>query len=134
MRKRWVLRRRDLETSCAYRREFSSLLARSVVRDTTTDGLHELVFGELVTNAVRHGDEPMCVCVDFDDASLKIVVENAGGCAALEKVVAGPNAEGGRGLLIVRALVSKLVIEHSREVPCRITATMPVASATATAQ
>jgi len=126
VRKRWVLRQKDLETSCAYRREFSSLLARSVVRDTTTDGLHELVFGEVVTNAVRHGDEPMCVCVEFDHASLKIVVENAGSCAGLEKIVASPSAEGGRGLLIVRALVSRLDIERTPEVACRITATMPV--------
>lgn len=116
----------DYETSCAYRREFSRMLARDDRRDARVSGLPELVFGELVTNAVRYGDEPMGVCVELDEASLKITVENSGACADCMPYAAGPNAEGGRGLLIVRALVSRLDIEVTPDVPCRITATMPV--------
>ncbi len=95
------------------------------------EGVHELVFGELVTNAVRYGDEPMGVSVEVDDALLKIVVENAGSCANGEAFVAGAHAESGRGLSIVRALVSRLEIERTRDVACRITATMPVRAAAA---
>ncbi len=127
MRKRWVLRQRDFETSCKYRREFSRFLSQSLESDASSDGWHELVFGELVTNAVRHGDEPMSVYVEFDKTSLKIVVENAGSCAGYERHVARQAAESGRGLHIVRALVSRLEIVRTPDVPCRIIATMPVA-------
>ncbi|GAC1307957.1 MAG: hypothetical protein NVSMB19_20940 [Vulcanimicrobiaceae bacterium] len=101
------------------------MLAEAIERDTSSHGLHELVFGELVTNAVRYGDEPMCVFVEFDETFVKIVVENAGECASCELHVANSSAEGGRGLHIVRALVSRLEIERTADVPCRITATMP---------
>lgn len=122
---RWVLRRKDFETSGAYRREFANLLARTTLREETSTAMQELVFGELVTNAVRYGDEPMGVCVDFDDTSLTIVVENSGTCVDGEPRVPHAMAEGGRGLLIVRALVSRLHIERTPEIACRITATMP---------
>lgn len=126
MLKHWVLRRRDYETSCAYRREFSQLLDETDGANVSTDGCEELVFGELVTNAVRYGDEPMGVSVELDDASLRIVVENSGRCADLTQRSPSANSEGGRGLLIVRALVSRLEIEQTSDVPCRITATMSV--------
>ncbi len=126
MRKRWVLRRRDFETSAAYRREFASLLARRTTEERSAAGLHELVFGELVTNAVRYGEEPMCVGVTFDDASLTIVTENAGPHVDLERPQPAPSVEGGRGLHIVRSIVSSLAVESTDAVPVRITATMPV--------
>lgn len=126
MLKHWVLRRRDYETCCAYRREFSQLLDGAARTTANAEGDEELVFGELVTNAVRYGDEPMGVSVEIDDASLKIVVENSGRCADLWQRYPSANSEGGRGLHIVRALVSRLDIERTSEVPCRITATMPV--------
>ncbi len=94
------------------------------MRDESSAAMQELVFGELVTNAVRYGDEPMGVCVDLADTSLTIVVENSGECADLEIRTPSPSAEGGRGLVIVRALVSGLKIERTPEIACRITATM----------
>lgn len=124
MRKEWKLRRKDYQTSCEYRREFSRLLAETIDRDASADVSYELVFGELVTNAVRYGDEPMCVYVDVTDGCVRIVVENAGSCASCDVHVASPTCEGGRGLHIVRALVSKLDIERTADVACRITATM----------
>ena len=124
MRKKWTLRQRDFETSCSYRREFLRFLTDDVGRDVISDGSHELVFGELVTNAVRYGEEPMGVCVETDHESVVIVVENSGSCADCKTRVAHASAEGGRGLHIVRALVSQLVIERDAGVPCRVTATM----------
>lgn len=124
MRKDWTLRRKDYETSCEYRREFSRLLAETIDRDPSADGTYELVFGELVTNAVRYGDEPMCVFVEVSGDCVRIVVENAGSCAKCERPTASPTAEGGRGLQIVRALVNRLDIERTADVACRITATM----------
>ncbi|GAC1310990.1 MAG: hypothetical protein NVS2B3_11550 [Vulcanimicrobiaceae bacterium] len=129
--KKWTLRRRDFETSCSYRREFLRFLCDDVGRDVVSDGSHELVFGELVTNAVRYGEEPMRVYVSTDHDSVVIVVENAGSCADCKARTAHASAEGGRGLHIVRALVSRLEIERDADVPCRVTATMPLRRASA---
>lgn len=131
MRNQWILRRRDYRTSSSYRREFARLLAETLGDDASAQGLYELVFGELVTNAVRYGDEPMCawVDVDLDEGIVRIVVENAGGCANREPRVALPSSEGGRGLHIVRALVERLDIESTPDVACRVTATMSATAA-----
>ena len=128
----WTLRQRDFETSCGYRREFSRLLSETLGCDSTSDCALELVFGELVTNAVRYGDEPMSVWVDISGRTARIVVENAGSCATPEVHVASPSSEGGRGLSIVRSLVTRLQIERTPEVACRITAVMPLRTLTLT--
>jgi anti-sigma regulatory factor (Ser/Thr protein kinase) len=88
--------------------------------------VHELVFGELVSNAVRHGDEPMSVTVAVEDGFVRIETENAGTCFELERKIAeGPTTTSGRGLIIVQALASALIVEH-HGTQCRVTALLPL--------
>jgi anti-sigma regulatory factor (Ser/Thr protein kinase) len=88
--------------------------------------VHELVFGELVSNAVRHGDEPMSVTVALEDGLMRIQTENTGPCFELERKIAEePKTASGRGLRIVRALAAALRVEqHGKK--CRVTALLPL--------
>jgi anti-sigma regulatory factor (Ser/Thr protein kinase) len=88
--------------------------------------VHELVFGELVSNAVRHGDEPISVTVAVENGLVRIQTENAGACFELEcKIAEEPKTASGRGLRIVRALATALRVErHGTQ--CRVTAVLPL--------
>lgn len=128
MTKHWRLQRRDYNAACSRRREFRNLLAHHYRSTDLTS--HELVFGELVANAVRHGDEPILVDIVLgEDGTVHICVENGGECFDLERQLAAsptPSATGGRGLQIVRALVDSLEVEHWQPHSCRVIATLKV--------
>lgn len=68
-----------------------------------TRGVLELLVGELVANAVVHGTGPVRVTLDAEGHLLRIAVHDNGSGTPR---AAAPSAskEGGRGLLIVRAL------------------------------
>ncbi len=127
MTKSWKFKRQDYDAACLGRREFRQLLAQ---RHRSADlGAHELVFGELVANAVRHGDEPISVDVVLSDGTVQIRVQNAGDCFNLEHLLAASpaaTATGGRGLKIVRALVETLTVEHRPSHLCRVTAVLKI--------
>ena len=60
----------------------------------------ELLVTELVTNAVKHGDDPIRVELEWDGEAVWVTVED--GCAAMPALMAPPpEADGGRGLLLV---------------------------------
>lgn len=62
-----------------------------------------LIVSELVTNAVRYGAPPVRVQVAADDATVTVVVhDGAPGVPALRSP--GPEAESGRGLLLIDLL------------------------------
>jgi anti-sigma regulatory factor (Ser/Thr protein kinase) len=127
MTKSWELKRRDYDAACYGRREFRQLLAQC--HRPADLAAHELVFGELVANAVRHGDEPISVDVVLSDQAVQIRVQNAGDCFNLERLLASApatTATGGRGLQIVRALVDSLTVDHSPSHSCRVTAVIKI--------
>ena len=99
-------------------------------RSTRRQVALELIFGELVTNAVRYGDDPMSVVVAVDDGCLLICVDNAGDCFDLvSRLMAEPTTTGGRGLQIVRALADTMTVERVERLPepaCRVTVTAPL--------
>jgi anti-sigma regulatory factor (Ser/Thr protein kinase) len=73
----------------------------------------ELVVGELVANAVRHGAPPFGVCIDWhDDPPMLCVVDRGRG---MRPVYPAPSldSESGRGLLLVRALAGELVVDSA---------------------
>ncbi len=75
----------------------------------------ELVVGELVANAVRHGAPPFGVCVDWhDDPPMLCVVDRGRG---MSPVYPAPDtaSERGRGLLLVRAFVSEVIVDSANE-------------------
>jgi anti-sigma regulatory factor (Ser/Thr protein kinase) len=88
---------------------------------------YEIVFGELLTNAVRFGKEPIYVDLKLDAAQLSIRIEDWGDCFKREHPArALPLAEGGRGLEIVRLLAAYVRIEDGEGNPCKVVAIMPL--------
>jgi len=124
MTKSWALRKGDYAGTRERRRAFRAFLAEQGRIDRLAT--HELVFGELVTNAVRYGDEPMWVSVVVDGNALRIQTENRGECFDLDhRLKEEPTSTSGRGLRIVRALADKLTVDL---IPagCRVTAMLPL--------
>jgi anti-sigma regulatory factor (Ser/Thr protein kinase) len=73
----------------------------------------ELVVGELVANAVRHGAPPFGVCVDWhDDPPMLCVVDRGPGMRPVYPAP-DPDSESGRGLLLVRALAGEVVVDSA---------------------
>lgn len=124
MNVQWPLRKSDFDAAHARRKEFRALLAERH-RSANLDA-HEIVFGELIANAVRYGDEPIVVAVAVTNGTVQIRVENAGECFDLDRRLATApesTATNGRGLQIVRALADTLTVEHV-SFSCRVTATL----------
>jgi len=75
----------------------------------------ELVAGELIANAVRHGAPPFGICIDWhDDPPILCVVDRGRGMPPVYPAPE-PSSERGRGLLIVRALAGEIVVDASGE-------------------
>jgi anti-sigma regulatory factor (Ser/Thr protein kinase) len=75
----------------------------------------ELVVGELVANAVRHGAPPFGICVDWnDDPPILCVVDRGPGMRPLYPAP-DTDSERGRGLLLVRALAGEVVVDAGDE-------------------
>jgi anti-sigma regulatory factor (Ser/Thr protein kinase) len=71
----------------------------------------ELVVGELLANAVRHGAPPYGICIDWqDDPPILCVVDRGDGMVPLYSAP-GPQSERGRGLLLVRALAGEVIVD-----------------------
>lgn len=88
----------------------------------------ELVAGELIANAVRHGAPPFGVCIDWhDDPPVLCVVDRGRGIPPVYPV---PDilSERGRGLLLARALAGELVIDSAIDdrPGTRVIAALPV--------
>ena len=79
--------------------------ARAVGADRLCDDL-TLIVSELVTNAVRHGAPPVRVQVAADDATVIVTVSDAAPTQPVPRA-AGPDAEGGRGLLLIDLLATE---------------------------
>ncbi|MFK0223399.1 ATP-binding protein [Streptomyces vinaceus] len=75
----------------------------------------ELALSELVTNAVRHARAPrgreIGVKAQWDGASLRVEVADAGPWAELEPLAHCPDGEDGRGLAVVAAVAARWGVE-----------------------
>ncbi|MFP5220175.1 MAG: ATP-binding protein [Actinomycetes bacterium] len=80
--------------------------AREVGAERMSDDL-SLIVSELVTNAVQHGAPPVRVTVSADDRTVTVSVVDASPQGPVPRS-AGPEAEDGRGLL----LIDLLAVEH----------------------
>jgi len=88
----------------------------------------ELVVGELVANAIRHGAPPFGVCVDWqDDPPILCVVDRGRG---MRQLYAAPDllSESGRGLLLVRALAGEVMVDSPADdrAGTRVVVALPV--------
>ena len=88
----------------------------------------ELVVGELVANAVRHGAPPFGICIDWhDDPPILCVVDRGPGMRPVYPAP-DPESEHGRGLLLVRALAGDVVVDaaDSERTGTRVVVALPV--------
>lgn len=124
----------DLSALAPMRREVAARLDPGALGATTVDNLL-LVLSELATNAIqattRDGaGAAVLVRVRPRPASVIAEVENAGpafvGVPTLAQHQVAPDSEGGRGLVIVRALTDEVTVEF-RDGRCVVRAVVPLA-------
>lgn len=91
------------------------LLAHNVERSAIEDA--NLVIGELVMNAVRHGQprsgDSISVAWALVDGSLRFSVSDGGHVHALHANIPSPTAIGGRGLGIVAVLTTAWTFDNT---------------------
>jgi signal transduction histidine kinase len=87
----------------------------------------ELVYGELVGNAIRHAPGKIVVSLDWDDDCPLLTVHDEGESFLPEiRLPADPMSEHGRGLYIVRALALSLDVENIDGDGSQVFARLPV--------
>jgi anti-sigma regulatory factor (Ser/Thr protein kinase) len=97
------------------RRDVRSYLELQADAERSDLDAAELVVGELIANAVRHGAPPYGVCIDWhDDPPILCVVDRGRGMRPLYPAP-DPQSERGRGLLLVRALAGEVVVDGPGE-------------------
>lgn len=107
------------------RHNFEDYLRRHAVPGSDLDGA-SLIFGELVTNALRHAGGPAWISVDWSGPQPVITVQDLGPGFELEIVEPDLVSEGGRGLYIVSHLADELRVAGKRGGGAAVSATLPV--------
>jgi anti-sigma regulatory factor (Ser/Thr protein kinase) len=90
----------DCSTAAPARASFTTYLQRRGLADTAIDAA-ELIFGELVSNVVRHAPGPIEVEVFWDDAGCRLIVRDRGPGFVPNPGMPDPYAESGRGLFMI---------------------------------
>ena len=90
-------------------------------------GAAELVWGELVGNAIRHAPGPIDVQLDWDDDNPVLTVHDEGKSFQPDiRLPADPLSERGRGLYIVRSLELSLRVTDIDGDGSEVVARLPV--------
>lgn len=106
------------------RHEFMDLLRAGGTGDFPAA---ELVYGELVGNAVRHAPGRIVVRLEWDDDYPLLTVHDEGGSFQPDICLPqDPMSEHGRGLYIVRALAVSLDVENIEGDGSQVFARLPV--------
>jgi two-component sensor histidine kinase len=97
------------------RRDVRRFLEFDADRERSDLDAAELVVGELIANAVRHGAPPFGICIDWhDDEPILCVVDRGHGMKPVYPAP-DPQSERGRGLLLVRALAGDLLVDAAAD-------------------
>jgi len=108
----WAFTANDYESARRARREFTSYIKRC---NRSLDAVHEseLIFGELIGNAVRHVGGEVCAKLNMQGTQPVLCVTDCEPQSDLTIPERGPESETGRGLLIVHALARRVWVERS---------------------
>lgn len=107
---RWDFDSRDARSALLARREFVALLRREAAPTSDVDAA-EIVFGELVGNAVRHAPGRIRVVVHWKGISLVLCVRDSGERFDVDRRLPNdPLCEGLRGLYLVQRLSRRLAV------------------------
>jgi signal transduction histidine kinase len=106
------------------RHEFMDLLRAGGTGDFPAA---ELVYGELVGNAIRHAPGRIVIRLDWEDESPVLTVHDEGSSFEPNiRLPDDPMSEHGRGLYIVRALALSLNVENIEGDGSQVLARLPV--------
>lgn len=97
----------DLSAARAARVHVAGDLALRGVPDAVADDIL-LVASELAANAVRHGQPPALLRLDYSPGRVRVTVTSHGGSADPEIVDAATDADHGRGLAMTQAVAEDL--------------------------
>ncbi len=121
----WQFLAKDVRGVTAARREFTAHL-RSVSRSEANLEAAALIFGELIANAIKYGDDPITATLECNDRCATLVIEDGGAGFVREELrPAEPHATGGRGFAIATTLAKSIRLEQLTD-RFRITVELPV--------
>jgi len=121
----WSCVRSDARDASTARREVREFLAHHADGDSDLDAA-ELIVGELIANVVRHAPGPIGIYCSWRDEHATLVIADRGPGIPRVRPVPAPEAERGRGLLIVEALARTCIIEHATPYGSRVVVELPV--------
>ncbi len=122
----WYLEAGDVDALPELRHELRRYLARHAEPGGDVEGA-EIVFSEIVTNAIRHASGPAWISVDWSGAEPVLTVRDLGPGFELDAVRdAPPRPEGGVGLRIVSHLTRELSVASRSAGGAEVSATLPV--------
>jgi len=122
---RWKFESEDFARAHEARGEFRALLRERGLREEDV-ATCELVFGELVTNALKYGKEPVAVNARLNGPTVELEIEDSGKCFSLHPSrEVSVDSVGGRGLFISSVLSWSLNVDKETD-RCRVTATIPI--------
>ena len=118
----WRIAHGDLAAGSRARREFGAYL-QTYATDPARQSAAELIFGELVANALKCSRTTVLVELYKDPSTLRVVDD--GLCFDPVAILRAPiYSEGGRGIQIVKTLARFLTVE-ARDAWCFVTAILP---------
>lgn len=127
----WDLERGDYAGAAVARQAFVAHLRVRAVWNADYDAA-EVIFGELVANAVTHARTKAIAEVWFDEWAHLHVRDDGGACTQKPIAAAPQHVESGRGLYMVRALARALRIESTDD-GWLVTVELPVRAKSAVA-
>lgn len=125
---RWTFSATDAAEAQGMRQAFSAYLRMRGGDEANYDAA-EVIFGELVSNVVRHAPGPIDIAVEWTRGKrARMSVSDRGpGFDPSPGLPANPLAEAGRGLFLVSAFSGGPVhVERLPEGGCRVTVDLPV--------
>lgn len=115
------------EAASQLRREFTEFITRHAAPDSDLDAAN-LIFGELVANAVENSDQPVWVSLNWATERPMLSVNDLGPGFELPTDTTMPEGISirGRGLPIVTHLTDRLEVAAKAAGGSRVTATLPI--------
>lgn len=121
MTREWQLSPQDYRTVSLQPAQLRAFLAERI--SPSRMGIHEIVFGELATNAVRYGRRPRRARVTIRAGTVVKDVEDSGDCFDLDlRLAERLRYDGGRGLAFVDHLAVSFRVSHDPDTMCHVAA------------
>lgn len=122
----WHFLAKDVRGVTTARREFTAHLRRLSRSEANLEAA-ALIFGELIANAIKYGDDPITATLERGEQYARLVIEDGGAGFSCEHLPAPePTATGGRGFAIATKLARSIRLEQLSD-RFRITVELPVA-------